>query len=173
MASLAGSVSKSTAISKSSQQALLRKSSTLKATVADLPPVVRLLRDRHHNKRLAAVEADLFDAATWPRGHDCILLANVCHDWNEADNKEILRNARTVLPERGKCVLIEVLLDEDRLGPLPATLYSVSMFLGDWRTGKQYTATDLITICHSAGFSNVDIGPNIGHFHTALIAYKD
>ena len=73
--------------------------------------------------------------------------------------------------ENGRLIVIEQLLSDDRAGPLPAALASVSMLLGDWRTGKQYSFAELETYMKTAGFEWVQLGPKCGEFHTAVIAY--
>ncbi|KAJ8611747.1 hypothetical protein CTAYLR_009514 [Chrysophaeum taylorii] len=153
-------------------RALERRHPRLRATVADLAPVVELHRRRTFG-RVDAIAADLFDAATWPRGHDCVLLANVLHDWDEEGVEKILRAARKVLPPAGRCLIIEVLMDENRAGPKYAALYSVSMVLGDWRSGKQYSYADLKTMLAKAGFRDVERGPECGAFHSTIVARKE
>jgi hypothetical protein len=68
-------------------------------------------------------------------------------------------------------IIVEQLLSDDNSGPLPAALASVSMLLGDWRTGKQYSYVEIEDLARKAGFSRVEMGPKCGNFHTAVIAY--
>jgi O-methyltransferase domain len=162
-------------------------------TLADLPPVVtRWQQQRNRNDRrtvalMNAVPADLFVPATWPVGPDVHLLANVVHDWGSAQVMSILQASRaalqassatqangTVADQNGRpqyrLIVVEQLLSNDRAGPLPAALASVSMLLGDWRTGKQYSYAELEHYLKQAGFSRVELGPQCGDFHTAVIA---
>ena len=104
-------------------------------------------------------------------------MANVLHDWGEEQVRSILKTSHDTLVRRsnlqipGRLVVVEQLLSEDRLGPLPAALASVSMLLGDWRTGKQYSLAELETFLKDAGFARVELGPPCGDFHRAVIAY--
>lgn len=160
-------------------RAFVRANQQLQATIADVADVIQL-HDSEHNAyietdvrdRITTVEADLFDADTWPRNHDVVLLANVIHDWSPAEAAAILRNAYAAVPSGGLCIIIEVLMNEERTGPLTSGLYSVSMLLGDWRTGKQYSESDLRSMLQDAHFANIVRGPKCGNFHTALLAYK-
>jgi 3-hydroxy-5-methyl-1-naphthoate 3-O-methyltransferase len=155
----------------------------VKVTLADLPAVVARWRHQHpFSQKVQAIPADLFESATWPRnGPDCHLMANVLHDWGESQIDAILQASYAVLKQSqsasanphflGRLVIIEQLLSDDRSGPLPAALASVSMLLGDWRTGKQYSFLELEAAAKRAGFSTVERGPKCGPFHTAVIAY--
>lgn len=146
----------------------------LTVTLADLPTVVARWRHQHPFATVNAVPADLFSADSWPTGPDCHLMANVLHDWGEPQVLAILQASRAALAKSGtsgRLVVIEQLLADDRSGPLPAALASVSMLLGDWRSGKQYSYTELEALVEKAGFSRVKLGPKCGSFHTAVIAY--
>ena len=155
----------------------------IKVTLADLPAVVARWRQQHpFNQKVQAAPADLFESVTWPRnGPDCHLMANVLHDWGEPQVDAILQASHSVLQESqslsstsnfvGRLVIVEQLLADDRSGPLPAALASVSMLLGDWRTGKQYSFLELEAAAKRAGFSRVERGPKCGPFHTAVVAY--
>lgn len=160
-------------------RAFVRANRHLQATIADVADVIQLHDSKHNTyvetdvrDRIETAEADLFDANTWPRNHDVVLLANVLHDWSPAEAAAILRNAYAAITSGGLCIIVEVLMNEERTGPLTSGLYSVSMLLGDWRTGKQYSESDLFKMLQNAHFANVTRGPNCGNFHTALLAYK-
>lgn len=144
-------------------------------TLADLPTVVARWRRQHPFAKVDAMPADLFAADTWPIGPDCHLMANVLHDWGESQVLAILQASRTALAKsaavNGRLIVIEQLLTNDRSGPLPAALASVSMLLGDWRTGKQYSFAELQAMAQAAGFARVELGPKCGAFYTAVVAH--
>jgi hypothetical protein len=166
--------------------ALKRRLPGLKVTLADLPSVVAYWRRKsglsmgnNNNNSIQAVPADLFEASTWPKDCNVILLANVLHDWGEEQVESILSNARQALLQQDssktasgrRVIVVEQLLRQDRSGPLPASLASISMLLGDWRTGKQYSLNELETLAKKAGFSRVELGPKCGSFHHAVICH--
>jgi O-methyltransferase domain len=148
-------------------------------TLADLPTVVDKWQHHHlFSKKINAVPSDLFNAGTWPsNGPDCHFLANVLHDWSKPQVSLILEASYTVLRRNktssspNRLIVVEQLLSDDNSGPLPAALASVSMLLGDWRTGKQYSYLEIEALAKKAGFSKVVMGPKCGNFHTAIIAY--
>jgi O-methyltransferase domain len=154
----------------------------IKVTLADLPTVVDKWHHQHPlSKKINAVPCDLFRVETWPSNADCHFMANVLHDWSKPQVSLILEASYAALrrinssaansPSPGRLIVIEQLLSDDKSGPLPAALASVSMLLGDWRTGKQYSYTEIEDLVRKAGFSRVEKGPKCGNFHTAVIAY--
>ena len=152
-------------------------------TLADLPAVVdKWRRDHPFMKKINALPCDLFDVETWPTdGPDCHFMANVLHDWSKPQAGCILEASYTTLRRNtastrssiapARLIIVEQLLSDDNSGPLPAALASVSMLLGDWRTGKQYSYLEIEDLVRKAGFSKVEKGPRCGNFHTAVIAY--
>ena len=162
-------------------------SENIQLTLVDIPPVVEKYRDQQqtltnpffHKEKSAlgsviAAPGDLFQTDTWPIGPDVHLLANVLHDWDRDPCLQILCNSREALNKsasNGRLVVVEQLLDETQTGPLPAALASVSMLLGDWRSGKEYSYQELETMILSAGFKSVELGPSCGNFHSAIVAY--
>lgn len=153
-------------------KAIKNRAPNLEVILADLPRVVEMWQRKNGQSKIKAVSADLFDKATWPGTCDCVLLANVLHDWGEDQVQSILRNAYDSLPPGGQVVVIEQLLSSDRSGPLPASLASISMLLGDWRSGKQYSFNDLKTGAEHVGFQRVELGPKCGSFHHAVLFTK-
>lgn len=147
----------------------------LKVTLTDIPVVVQYFRERNPLSRVHAVPADLFDPNSWPTDPDLHLLSNILHDWGPVSVLQILKASYSALSfgstKNGRLVIVEQLLNDNGSGPLPAALASVSMLLGDWRTGKQYSFEELKMFCLEAGFTGVERGPSIGNFHTAVIAY--
>ena len=155
----------------------------ISVTLADLPAVVDKWQHQHlFSKKINAVPCDLFNAETWPsKGPDCHFLANVLHDWSKTQVSLILEASYAALRQNKlsaansfsprRLIVVEQLMSDDNSGPLPAALASVSMLLGDWRTGKQYSYLEIEDLARKAGFSKVELGPKCGNFHSAVIAY--
>ncbi|MFM8703726.1 MAG: methyltransferase, partial [Planctomycetia bacterium] len=100
----------------------------LEATVLEAAPVDAIARRTIHaaglEHRVAVVEADIFSAA-WPAGHDVHLFSNVLHDWDEDDCRRLLAMSASALPAGGRMLIHDMLLDDDKAGPLWAAEYSV------------------------------------------------
>jgi 3-hydroxy-5-methyl-1-naphthoate 3-O-methyltransferase len=129
----------------------------LRATVYDLPHVCELTAERIDAAGLAdrvrVHPGDFFADEGLPSGHDTILLSMILHDWDEARNGEILGKCFRALPSGGRIVVSELLLDDDKTGPLSAALMSVNMLAGTW--GRNYTAREYQEWLRCAGFDAV------------------
>src|SRR5439155_1615379 len=74
--------------------------------------------------RVDVVTADMF-ADPWPAGHDSHLFSNVLHDWDEPDCRRLLALSAAALPPGGRVFVHDMLLDDDKAGPLWAAEYVV------------------------------------------------
>jgi hypothetical protein len=76
-----------------------------------------------------------------PDRADCYLLANVLHDWDDAQAIEILRNCRRSMARAGKVLIIERLIPEDGGDAVPTLLSDINMLVitgGQERTNDEY-----------------------------------
>ena len=80
-------------------------------------------------------------ADTWPDNHDAHLFSNVLHDWNEADCRRLLARSVAALPDDGRLLIHDMLLDDDKSGPLWAAEYSV--LLTTVTQGRLYSAAEI------------------------------
>lgn len=90
-----------------------------------------------------------------PADVDVALLSHVIHDYSPEENAGLLRHIADELPPRGVLLLSEWLLEEDRAGPLAATLMSLNMMV-DTRGGRSYTFRELRELLRAAGFRTVE-----------------
>ncbi|WP_340384817.1 methyltransferase [Streptomyces sp. SS7] len=140
---------------------LCRRFPQLTTTVYDLPFVCA-----HTDKRVAAVglserirthPGDFFAEPELPGGHDAVLLSMILHDWDEPRNRRLLAACRRALSPGGLIVISELLVDDDKTGPLDAALMSMNMLVGTW--GRNYTAAEYGTWLREAGFREVRTVP--------------
>ncbi|MGB8853702.1 MAG: methyltransferase [Pirellulales bacterium] len=124
--------------------AIAERFPTLTATVLEAAPVDaiarRTIRAAGLEGRVAVVEADMFQAA-WPAGHDVHLFSNVLHDWDEADCRRLLAMSAAALPAAGRLLIHDMLLDDDKAGPLWAAEYSA--LLSTVTQGRLYSAAEI------------------------------
>ncbi len=83
---------------------LCRHYPDLRATVFDLPFVceqaAKKVSEAGLADRITTTSGDFF-ADELPGGHDVILLSMIMHDWNEEQDRELLRKCFQVLPSGG------------------------------------------------------------------------
>jgi predicted O-methyltransferase YrrM len=124
--------------------ALVERFGGLAATVLESPPVDaiarRTIRAAGRGDRIDVVAADMF-ADAWPAGHDVHLFSNVLHDWDEADCRRLLAASAAALAPGGRILVHDMLLDDDKGGPLPAAEYSV--LLSTVTQGRLYSAAEI------------------------------
>ena len=115
-----------------------------RATVLEASPVDaiarRIVAAAGLGGRIDVVTADMF-ADPWPADHDTHLFSNVLHDWNEADCRRLLAKSVAALPDGGRLLIHDMLLDDDMSGPLWAAEYSV--LLTTVTQGRLYSAAEI------------------------------
>lgn len=129
----------------------------LRATVFDLPPAVKFatmkIVDAGYSDRIEAVSGDLFGDAPYPSGHDAILLSLVLHSFRPDRVEQVLRRCYECLPSGGRILITELMVDDDKSGPAPAALMSLTMLVEE--EGRNYTAAEYGQWLTGAGFRDI------------------
>ncbi len=143
----------------------------LHCTLLDLPVVCDVAAEyalRHGvGDRVATVAADMFEEP-WPTGHDCILLSDIFHDWDDAACARLAAKAYEALPPGGRVLLHEMLLSDDKSGPPAAIAYSMIMVFVT--QGRQRSAREIREILTGAGFVDPTVTMTSGGY--AIIAAR-
>jgi len=118
--------------------------------------------------RVDTVAVDMF-RQSWPRGYDAVFFSNVWHDWNAQTCKWLAARAFETLPDGGRIMLHEMLLDDDGAGPPTAASFSMLMLLAT--QGQQFTFGELKEILEGAGFVRVDTRQTSAYY-SIITGYK-
>ena len=96
------------------------------------------------------------DAFTTPLGHDydLILIPNFLHHFDRETCVGFLSRAANALAAEGRVAIVEYVVDEDRVSPPAAALFTFSM-LAATPAGETYTRTELTEMCAAAGLGDV------------------
>ncbi|MBK9130817.1 MAG: ubiquinone/menaquinone biosynthesis protein [Gammaproteobacteria bacterium] len=141
----------------------------LHCTVADLPvvcPITQQYIDSFRlSERVRTLALDMFNDP-WPHTQDAILFSDILHDWERSRCLWLIRNSFDSLPSGGQIFLHEVLLEDDKIGPLTANAYSLAMLLVT--KGQQFTAGELEAMLSAAGFTDISSVPS--HAYYSLIS---
>jgi predicted O-methyltransferase YrrM len=136
---------------------LCRQYPHLRATVYDLAHVAEIAArnaaEAGLSDRVGTVAGDFFGAPALPNGHDVILLSMILHDWNEEKNLEILRKCFAALPSGGSLIVSELLVNDEKTGPVPAALMSLNMLIET--EGRNYTSAEYAGWMTGVGFSDI------------------
>jgi acetylserotonin N-methyltransferase len=118
-----------------------------RATVFDLPQVVPLTREITGG-RVATMAGDFF-ADPLPEA-DCYAVARILHDWSEPKIHALLGKIYEALPEGGRLLTCEMLVNDSRTGPTRALMQSLNMLT--CTEGQERTAAEYDALCKAAGF---------------------
>ncbi|MDZ4824863.1 MAG: methyltransferase [Actinomycetota bacterium] len=144
----------------------------LRAISFDLPPVVpvaeRNLKTLGVDDRVTVVAGDFFtdDLPT----ADVITMGNILHDWDEGEKRMLIGKAYAALPEGGRFIAIENVIDNDRRANAFGLLMSLNMLI-ETPGGFDYTASQFDAWCRAAGFTRTEVVPLAGPT-SAAVAYK-
>jgi acetylserotonin N-methyltransferase len=137
----------------------------------DLPRVATLARWRLAEvglqDRVRVQEGDFFRDPL-PEA-DLYCLGRIFHDWSEEKIRILLRKMHAALPEGGAVLLAEVLLDEDKTGPLSGLLQSLNMLA--CTEGKERSLSEYRALLESECFGAVQ-GVRTGSVVDAVYARR-
>jgi 3-hydroxy-5-methyl-1-naphthoate 3-O-methyltransferase len=141
---------------------LCRRNPHLSATVYDLPFVTeiatRKIEEAGLGERIATVSGDFFVDETLPAGHDLLLLSLILHGENEPRDREIVRKCFEALPSGGALLVSELLVDDEKTGPPPAALMSVTMLVAT-DGGRNYASSEYGSWLRDTGFDQIEVIP--------------
>jgi len=132
---------------------ILRRHSHLEGVLFEVPAVTARAREALGNTevfdRCEVVAGDFF--ARVPEGADCYVLANVLHDWNDAESTVILRNCRDAMARHGRVLIVERRIPGGDGDPVPALLSDINMLV--ITGGRERTDAEYQSLLEAAGLS--------------------
>jgi SAM-dependent methyltransferase len=125
--------------------AILRRHRQLRGLLFEMPDVAEraasVLLEAGVTDRCEITAGDFF--AGVPAGADGYILANVLHDWDDAQCVRILQECRRAMAPGGRVLIIERLIPDDPREAVPVLLSDLNMLLvtgGQERTNDEYGA---------------------------------
>ena len=88
------------------------------------------------------------------RDYDLIFVSQILHMLSERECTGLLRKCYTALSEKGRVVIQEFFLRENRTSPVQSALFSINMLINTEK-GKAYTPGELVRCCKRAGFKRI------------------
>lgn len=139
---------------------------------ADLPPVGPIAQKNidqaELSDRVRTMDVDFFQDE-FPKA-ELIIMGNILHDWDEETKRMLIKKAYDALPEGGRFVAIEYVIDNERSQNTFGLLMSLNMLI-ELGTGFDYTFNDFNGWIRAVGFSRMESMPLAGPA-SAVIAYK-
>ena len=128
----------------------------LRATVFDLPAALEIAREKiaeaGFSDRVKTHPGDFFSEAL-PKGSDVVLLSMILHDWTPEKNRVILTRCFDALPSGGAMIVSELMMDDEKTGPVPAALMSLNMLIET--EGRNYTWAEYTQWLKDVGFREI------------------
>jgi len=122
------------------------------------------VRDRYEAKPGSAFEVE------YGGPYDIALLTNFLHHFDAPTCTALLKRVRASLRPGGRVAALEFVPNEDRVSPPMAASFSLSM-LATTPSGDAYTLSDLESMYHDAGFTDVTGHPVPTGPHTVVIGH--
>jgi acetylserotonin N-methyltransferase len=128
----------------------------MQGAIFDLPAVIATAREYVLKASLRPPVGLLVgDFFTDPLSEaDIFTLGRVLHDWSEDKIRALLRKVWERLPSGGALLIAEMLLNDNKSGPLPALMQSLSMLV--CTEGKERTLAEYTALLREAGFAQVE-----------------
>lgn len=130
----------------------------LRAVVFDLGHVIKLTRQfikaAHVEDRVTTQAGNCLEDTFGKNEYDAILVSNLLHIYNPANNTMILRKCWDALKDGGQAIIHEFVLDETRTHPQFAALFSLNMLIGT-QEGASYSGAEYREWLVDSGFKDV------------------
>lgn len=145
----------------------------LAATVLEIDTICaeadRYIAARGAATRVKTLPLNMF-TQPWPQGFDAHFFSNIFHDWSDATCRMLARKSFEALPQGGRILLHEVLMDDEGTGPWPAAAFSLLMLIGT--KGRQFTLAELRGFLEAAGFVDVEAASTGGGYYSLVSARR-
>jgi acetylserotonin N-methyltransferase len=127
----------------------------LQGVVFDLPAAIATMRERvgcaSPGVPLGLIAGNFFTDPL-PEA-DIFALGRILHDWSEGKVHTLLKKVWERLPSGGALLIAEKLLNDNKTGPVPALMQSLSMLV--CTEGKERTLAEYTALLQQAGFAQV------------------
>jgi ubiquinone/menaquinone biosynthesis C-methylase UbiE len=138
-------------------EAFLEASPDMKATLFDLPSVIKIAQRRLANTdlldRITFIAGD-YNKDELPAGHDLALLSAIIHQNSPEQNIELYGKIYRALQPGGRLVIRDHVMSPDHTQPASGALFAVNMLVGT-PGGSTYSFEEIKAPLESAGFINI------------------
>ncbi|HLK67810.1 MAG TPA: methyltransferase [Bryobacteraceae bacterium] len=137
---------------------ILQRHPAVKGALFDLPRTAEVARQFLNSKGFGECEVfpgDFFEAV--PSGYDAYFLKAVLHDWDDDKSVRILRTCREAMPEHGRLLVCEIVVEPGKPVGHPHRLIDLEMMVTFG--GKERTASEFGRLLDEAGLQLEQITP--------------
>ena len=138
--------------------ALAKANPELRAVVFDLSHVVTLTREfitaAGMEERVTVQAGNCLEEGFGENAYDAVLVSNVLHIYNPANNVKILKKCWNALKPGGQVIIHEFVLDDAKTRPQFAALFSLNMLIGT-QEGASYSESEYRNWLAEVGFKDI------------------
>ena len=152
--------------------AMINQNPSLKAVVFDLPNVIpitkRYIENEGYKGKVETVSGDYLKDELG-EGYDMIFLSAIIHSNSPEENILLIKKCTSALNSKGQIVIMDNIMDEDRVSPYNGALFALNMLVGT-DNGDTYTEAEVNSWMSKAGikeFRRIDT-----EFENSLIIGK-
>lgn len=135
--------------------AIAKRYPNVRCTCFDLPNAeqgaLTTFRESGVADRCDFVGGDFFEDV--PAGADAYLLSTVLHDWGSQRCLQILRNCRRRIPDKGRLLLVDFVLSDEKNVPDTYRNFLDLLTLTQTEGGMERTESEFRTLLATAGFN--------------------
>ncbi|OCT91072.1 acetylserotonin O-methyltransferase [Xenopus laevis] len=139
-------------------------------TILDLPEVVQTAKKHFITDadcNIAFLQGNFFNDPI-PEA-DLYIMARIIHDWTQEKCLQLLNKIYKSCRPGGGVLLVEVLLNEDRSGPLTSQLYSLNMLVQT--EGRERSPCEYTKLLAHSGFRDIQVKAT-GKIYDAILGRK-
>ncbi len=154
--------------------AFLEAAPEMKATLFDLPAVIRMASKRLAEANMSGrvrLVAGNFYTDELPGGHDLALLSAIIHQNSPEENVELFGKVFRALVPGGRIVIRDHVMEPGRIAPRDGAIFAVNMLVNT-EGGSTYTYEEIRTWLEAAGFANVRFLKAGEHMDALVEAFK-
>ncbi len=145
--------------------AYIKKYKKNRAAVFELPAVCEItkkyLESFNSTNKIDVLPGNFFKDE-WPNGYDGILFSQILHDWPIHQCKILIKKAYEALPIDGRIYIHEMLLSENKTGPLTIACFNLLMFVN--HQSQQFTKNQLFELLSDVGLKNIKVKKTFGYY---------
>lgn len=128
-----------------------------KVTLFDLPETIKiakklLARSPIAAKNMTFIKGDFF-VNDIGKGYDLIFISQIVHSLSEKESISLLRKCRRALNDKGRVVIHEFPINEQRTDPVRSALFAVNMLVNS-EGGRTWSPGDMKNWFKKAGFKS-------------------
>ena len=155
-------------------QAFLEVSPEMRATLFDLPPVIKIAQKRLaatvFHDRITYIAGDFY-VDELPTGYDLVLLSAIIHQNNPEQNIELFNKIHRSLLPGGRLVIRDHVMSPDNTQPTTGAIFAVNMLVGTLG-GSTYSLKEIHEGLKTAGFSQIRLIQPDKHMDGLVEAFK-